>query len=64
MQIRHHLQIYFDIQNNKLNIGDDSVARGFGDDIGVPNDILGVVRTTTNGKYDLGAYQHEIFPED
>ena len=55
---------FLDIQNNKLNIGDDSVARGFGDDIGVPNDILGVVRTTTNGKYDLGAYQHEIFPED
>ena len=32
--------------------------------IGVPNDILGRVRTTTDGKYDLGAYQHEIFPED
>ncbi|HQW70133.1 MAG TPA: hypothetical protein PLH25_10720, partial [Flavobacterium sp.] len=55
---------FLDIQNNKLNIGDDSAARGFGDDIGVPNDILGIVRTTTDGKYDLGAYQHEIFPED
>lgn len=55
---------FLDIQNNKLNIGDDSDARGFGDNIGVANDILGIVRTTTNGLYDLGAYQHEIFPED
>lgn len=55
---------FLDIQNNKLNIGDDSDARGFGDNIGVANDILGITRTTTNGLYDLGAYQHEIFPED
>jgi hypothetical protein len=55
---------FLDIQNNKLNIGDDSDARGFGDNIGVANDILGITRITTNGLYDLGAYQHEIFPED
>ncbi len=55
---------FLNVQNNQLNIGDDSAARGFGDDFGVSNDILGIVRTTTNGLYDLGAYQHEIFPED
>ncbi|WP_291129655.1 hypothetical protein [Flavobacterium sp. UBA7682] len=55
---------FLDIQNNQLNIGDDSDARGFGDNVGVANDILGIPRITTNGLYDLGAYQHEIFPED
>ncbi len=54
---------FLDIQNNKLNIGDDSLARGFGDNIGVPNDILGITRIATGGLYDLGAYQHEIFED-
>jgi hypothetical protein len=54
---------FLDIQNNKLNIGDDSSARGFGDNVGVPNDILGITRITTDGLYDLGAYQHEIFED-
>jgi hypothetical protein len=55
---------FLDIQKNKLNIGDDSAAKGFGENVGVANDILGILRTQTNGKYDLGAYQHEIFPSN
>lgn len=53
---------FLDVQNNKLNIGDDSKARDFGDNVGVPFDILGITRIPTLGLYDLGAYQHEIFP--
>jgi hypothetical protein len=55
---------FLDIQKNKLNIGDVSAAKGFGDNVGVANDILGILRTQTDGKYDLGAYQHEIFPSN
>jgi hypothetical protein len=54
---------FLDINNNKLNIDEDSSARGFGVNVGVPNDILGITRVTTDGKYDLGAYQHEIFED-
>lgn len=44
---------FLDIRNNKLNIGEESSARGFGDNIGVNNDILGNPRTSP---YDVGAY--------
>jgi len=54
---------FLDVQNNKLNIGDNSKAKEFGDNVGVPNDILGITRTAVNGLYDIGAYQHEIFPD-
>ncbi|WP_284653438.1 hypothetical protein [Flavobacterium terrisoli] len=54
---------FLDVQNNKLNIGEASLARDFGDDVGVPTDILGITRIPTNGLYDVGAYQHEIFPD-
>ncbi|MGG7036150.1 MAG: hypothetical protein ACI7YS_13285 [Flavobacterium sp.] len=52
---------FLDANNNKLMIGDKSDAIGFGNDVGVPNDILGTPR---NSVFDLGAYQHITFPED
>jgi hypothetical protein len=55
---------FYDVNDNKLMIGNVSAAKGFGDNVGVANDILGILRTQTNGKYDLGAYQHEIFPSN
>lgn len=55
---------FFDVNDNQLIIGDDSDAKGFGNNVGVANDILGILRTQTDGKYDLGAYQHEIFPSN
>ncbi|HLA55797.1 MAG TPA: hypothetical protein VK623_06835 [Flavobacterium sp.] len=55
-----------DGNKNKLNIGDDSNAQDFGNFTTVTHDILGTLRVAgpTNGKYDLGAYQHATFPED
>ncbi|MGL2967351.1 hypothetical protein [Flavobacterium sp. XGLA_31] len=54
---------YKDIYNNKLMIGDDSVAKGFGNDLGITKDIINADRTVDgNGKVDIGAYQHIIFP--
>ncbi|WP_396175246.1 hypothetical protein [Flavobacterium sp.] len=55
---------FYDVNDNKLMIGNVSAAKGFGDNVGVANDILGILRTQTDGKYDLGAYQHEIFPSN
>jgi hypothetical protein len=55
---------FFDINNNKLNIGDDSDAINFGDDLGITTDITGATRVVTGGKVDLGAYQHAAFPEE
>jgi len=52
---------FFDINNNQLIIGDDSDAKGFGIDVGVPNDILGNPR---NGVFDLGAYNSIVFPSN
>ena len=52
---------FLDIQKNKLNIGDDSAAKGFGININVPNDILGNPR---NGVFDLGAYNSIVFPDN
>lgn len=51
---------FLNIQNNQLNIGDDSAARGFGDDVGVANDILGNVR---NNPFDVGAYNWTTFED-
>jgi hypothetical protein len=50
---------FLDISKNKLFIGADSDAKGFGVDVGVPNDILGNPR---NGVFDLGAYNSIVFP--
>lgn len=56
---------FMDINRNKLMIGDDSDAKDFGNATSVSTDILGVTRVAgTNGNFDLGAYQHIIFPED
>ncbi|MFD2724734.1 hypothetical protein [Hyunsoonleella rubra] len=55
---------FLDTDKNLLIIGEDSAANGKGDASfasQVPNDILGVSRTTSP---DLGAYQHVIFPEE
>lgn len=51
---------FLDISNNKLNIGNDSAGNGFGNDVGVPFDILNTARVIPN--IDLGAYQHITFP--
>lgn len=51
---------FLDVQNNKLNIGDDSRARDFGDNVGVPFDILGNPRTSP---YDAGAYNWTTFED-
>lgn len=50
---------FLDANNNKLMIGEDSAGNGFGNDVGVPVDIIGTPR---NGIFDLGAYQHITFP--
>ena len=52
---------FFDISNNQLIIGDDSAAKDFGTDVGVPLDINGIARSLPN--IDLGAYQHIVFPD-
>ncbi|MGL2963693.1 hypothetical protein ACSVH2_07730 [Flavobacterium sp. RSB2_4_14] len=52
---------FFDVNNNQLMIGDDSDAKGFGNDVGVTNDILGNPR---NGVFDLGAYNSIVFPSN
>jgi len=51
---------FLNVQNNQLNIGDDSAARGFGDDVSVPFDILGNPRTTP---FDAGAYNWTTFQD-
>ena len=52
---------FFDINNNKLMIGDDSVGNGFGNNVGVPLDIINNPRIPG---IDLGAYQHITFPSN
>ena len=51
-----------DINKNKLQIGDDSAAINFGDDLGITTDVAGTTRLITAGKVDLGAYQHGPHP--
>ena len=52
---------FLDVSNNKLNIGgDNSSAKGFGDNIGVPFDILGNERVSP---FDVGAYNWVIFED-
>jgi hypothetical protein len=56
---------FMDVYNNKLMIGDDSVAKGFGDDLGITKDVINTDRVIDgNGKVDVGAYQHIIFPSN
>jgi hypothetical protein len=50
---------FFNVNTNQLMIGDDSDAKGFGIDVGVPFDILGNPRTAS---IDLGAYNAIVFP--
>ena len=50
---------FYDIYNNKLIIGFDSSAKGFGNDVGVGTDILGNSRV---GSIDIGAYNFIVFP--
>jgi hypothetical protein len=54
---------FLNIFKNQLNIGDDSTARGLGEtnNANVPNDILGIPRTTP---YDVGAYNWATFPDE
>jgi hypothetical protein len=52
---------FMDPNNNKLNIGDDSDATGFGNPTNVATDITGAPRTP---QIDLGAYQHATFPPE
>ncbi|MGV3697412.1 hypothetical protein [Flavobacterium sp.] len=54
---------FFNIRRNMLNIGDDSDAINFGDDLSITTDVLGTTRLVDNGKVDLGAYQHATFPQ-
>lgn len=51
---------FLDISANKLMIGEDSDGNGFGNDVGVTNDLVNTPRVTPN--IDLGAYQHITFP--
>lgn len=57
--IRNGNPNFLDVNNNKLVIGEESDARGFGDNLG-GNDINGDVR---NNPSDLGAYNWAVFPE-
>lgn len=57
--IRNGNPNFLDINNNKLVIGEESDARGFGDNLG-GNDINGNPR---NIPPDLGAYNWMVFPE-
>ena len=54
---------FLDVYNNKLVIGNTSDAKGFGDDLGINQDVTGATREVTGGKVDIGAYQHIIFPD-
>ena len=50
---------FLKINKNKLNIGEDSSARGMGIDAGVPKDILYQDRSNP---FDIGAYNWITFP--
>lgn len=54
---------FLNVAKNKLNIGDDSAARGLAETVNtnVPFDILGMARTSP---YDAGAYNWVTFPEE
>ena len=55
---------FYDLENNKLVIGEESDAINFGNDIGISSDITGATRNSTSGKVDIGAYQHIVFPSN
>lgn len=62
--IRNGNPNFLDINKNKLMIGEDSSANGFGDPgvaAQVPNDIKGTARNTASP--DLGAYESITFEE-
>ncbi|WP_293896393.1 hypothetical protein [Flavobacterium sp.] len=51
---------FLDINKNKLMIGENSAGNGFGNNVGVPFDLINTPRVLPN--IDLGAYQHITFP--
>ncbi len=53
---------FLDSYANKLNIGNASDSNGFGDDLNIPFDVIGIQRQVNSGKVDIGAYQHIAFP--
>ena len=55
---------FYDLENNKLVIGEESDAINFGNDIGISSDITGATRNSNSGKVDIGAYQHIEFPSN
>ncbi len=55
---------FLDVYNNKLVIGDASDANGFGDDLGISQDVTGAPRQVTGINVDVGAYQHITFPSN
>ena len=59
--IKNGVADFQNIIKNKLVIGELSNAKGFGEDVGVPFDILGNAR---NSVFDLGAYNSIVFPAD
>lgn len=61
--IKNQQPDFENINKNKLNIGDDSDAINFGDDLGINTDIIGATRVVNAGKVDLGAYQHATIPD-
>lgn len=54
---------FLNVPENKLMIGNASFAKKFGDDLGINKDVLNNDRIVEDGKVDLGAYQHIIFPD-
>jgi hypothetical protein len=52
---------FLNIAKNKLNIRENSAAKGIGIDTNVMSDILGNPRTSP---YDLGAYNWAVFPQE
>jgi hypothetical protein len=53
---------FLDSYSNMLNIGNACDSNGFGDDLNIPFDIIGIQRQVNSGKVDIGAYQHIAFP--
>ena len=55
---------FLDVYTNKLMIGNDSDVKDFGDDLGINFDVIGTPRQVyPDGKVDIGAYQHIVFPD-
>lgn len=59
--IRNGNPDFLNIANNRLEIGLDSDAKGFGNDLNIPFDLKGNARIAP---FDLGAYNAILFEED